>query len=60
MTKRTNFILTFFFACSMVFAQWPFRKNLEWYRNGPEKEWSQRDHERYFNCLLYTSDAADE
>ena len=49
MVKRTNFILTFFFACSMVFAQWPFRKDLEWYRNGPEKEWSQRDHERYFN-----------
>ena len=32
----------------MVFAQWPFRKDLEWYLNGPEKEWSQRDHERYF------------
>jgi hypothetical protein len=48
MVKRTKFILTFFFVCSMVFAQWPFRKDLEWYQNGPEKEWSQRDHERYF------------
>ena len=48
MIKRKNFILIIFFACSMVFAQWPFRKDLEWYLNGPEKEWSQRDHERYF------------
>ena len=49
MVKRKNFILIIFFACSIVFAQWPFRKDLEWYRNGPDKEWSQRDHERYFN-----------
>ena len=48
MVKRKKFILILFFACSIVFAQWPFRKDLEWYRNGPEKEWSQRDHERYF------------
>ena len=48
MVKRKKFILILFFACSMVFAQWPFRKDLEWYLNGPEKEWSQRDHERYF------------
>ena len=48
MIKRKNFILIIFFACSMVFAQWPFGKDLEWYLNGPEKEWSQRDHERYF------------
>ena len=48
MVKRKKFILIIFFACSIVFAQWPFRKDLEWYRNGPEKEWSQRDHERYF------------
>ena len=48
MIKRKNFILIIFFAWSMVFAQWPFRKDLEWYLNGPEKEWSQRDHERYF------------
>jgi len=48
MVKRKKFILIIFFACSIVFAQWPFKKDLEWYRNGPEKEWSQRDHERYF------------
>lgn len=48
MVKRKKFILILFFACSIVFAQWPFRKDLEWYLNGPEKEWSQRDHERYF------------
>ncbi|MCS5644782.1 MAG: hypothetical protein NZ838_01550, partial [Candidatus Marinimicrobia bacterium] len=48
MAKRNNIILIIFFSFSMVFAQWPFKKDLEWYRNGPEKEWSQRDHERYF------------
>ena len=48
MVKRKKFILIIFFACSIVFAQWPFKKDLEWYRNGPDKEWSQREHERYF------------
>ena len=48
MSKRKNYNLIIFFAWAMVFAQWPFRKDLEWYLNGPEKEWSQRDHERYF------------
>ena len=47
MKRRSIFVIL---VCSFVaiHGQWPFRKDLDWYRNGPEKEWSQRDHDRYY------------
>ena len=34
---------------SSIQAQWFFKKDLEWYRNGPEKKWTQRDYNRYYD-----------
>ncbi len=34
---------------SLLFPQWSFKKDIEWYKNGPEKGWSKRDHEKYNN-----------
>lgn len=36
-------------SSSLLFSQWPFKKDIEWYKNGPEKGWSKRDHEKYNN-----------
>ena len=42
-------ILFLVLLSSLSFSQWPFKKDLEWYKSGPEKGWSKRDHEKYNN-----------
>ncbi len=46
--RKVFFIVCCLFFTSSLFAQWPFGKDVEWYINGPKKEWSKRDHDRYY------------
>ena len=45
-------IIVFIFCISLIssslFGQWPFGKDVEWYIEGPKKNWTQRDHDRYY------------
>ena len=45
-------IISLIFCISLVssslFGQWPFGKDVEWYIDGPKKNWTQRDHDRYY------------
>lgn len=33
---------------SNLYGQWPFGKDIEWYIDGPKKNWTKRDHDRYY------------
>ena len=45
-------IIIFIFCVSLIssslFGQWPFGKDVEWYIEGPKKNWTKRDHDRYY------------
>ena len=44
--RKVFFIVCFLFFIPSLFAQWPFGKDVEWYINGPKKEWNKRDHSK--------------
>ena len=49
MSKRIIISIIFiFFIFSSLSAQWPFGKDVEWYIEGPKKNWTKRDHDRYY------------
>ena len=66
MLKRIIISIIFtFFIFSSLSAQWPFGKDVEWYIEGPKKNWTKRDHDRYYRWRdrLFASkrgEAADE
>ena len=41
-------IIIFAGLLSIINAQWPFGKDVQWYIDGPKKEWTERDHDRYY------------
>ena len=41
-------IVLFAGLLSIINAQWPFGKDVQWYIDGPKKEWTERDHDRYY------------
>ena len=41
-------IVIFAGLLSIINAQWPFGKDVQWYIDGPKKEWTERDHDRYY------------
>ena len=47
---RKIIIITFCFGSllSSLFGQWPFGKDIDWYIDGPKKNWTKRDHDRYY------------
>ncbi|SVA56907.1 uncharacterized protein METZ01_LOCUS109761, partial [marine metagenome] len=55
--KKIIYILCVLGLFATANAQWPFGKDVEWYINGPKKEWSKRDHDRYYRWRdrLYAS-----
>ena len=64
--RRTSgfYVLTFvfiLFLLSSINAQWPFGKDVQWYIDGPKKEWTERDHDRYYRWRdrLYASRKAE-
>ena len=46
--KKIIYLLCILGLVASANAQWPFGKDVEWYINGPKKEWSKRDHDRYY------------
>ena len=63
---RKSLLLSFIFIfCSLIYGQWPFGKDIQWYINGPEKDWTKRDHDRYYRWrdrlrASRLADSADE
>ena len=47
---RKIIIITFCIGSllSSLFGQWPFGKDIDWYIDGPKKNWTKRDHDRYY------------
>ena len=35
-------------AADQTGTEWPFGKDGQWYIDGPKKEWTERDHDRYY------------
>ena len=46
--KKFISIIIFAGLLSIINAQWPFGKDVQWYIDGPKKEWTERDHDRYY------------
>ena len=46
--KKIIYLLCVLGLFTSANAQWPFGKDVEWYINGPKKECSKRDHDRYY------------
>ena len=59
--KKIIYLLFILFLLDSVNAQWPFGEEVEWYINGPKKDWSKRDHDRYYRWRdrLYRSRKAE-
>ena len=57
MRNSTYTIILILFFATIANAQWPFGKDVQWYIDGPKKEWSKRDHDRYYRWRdrLYAS-----
>ena len=55
--RKVFFIVCFLFFIPSLFAQWPFGKDVERYINGPKKEWTKREHDKYYRWRdrLYAS-----
>ena len=59
--KKFISIIIFAGLLSIINAQWPFGKDVQWYIDGPKKEWTERDHDRYYRWRdrLYLGRVAD-
>ena len=59
--RKSVLIIFILFLFSSINAQWPFGKDIQWYIDGPKKEWTERDHDRYYRWRdrLYASRKAE-
>ena len=58
-------IISTIFIITSLSAQWPFGKDVEWYIEGPKKNWTKHDHDRYYRwrdrlSVSRKAEAADE